>query len=662
MSFRLKTILGIAAIELIVLMILITVNQLNLGGSASAQLFERAQSTGKLFATMAADAVISTDLATLDALIANAVDNEELVYLRVRSNSGAVLSKGGDETALEAEFFADSNFDAALNDHRIDVSAPIGVAGTLFGFVELGISTQRVEEEIATAFRLNVFVAGMGMTLVAIFGYILGSVLTRQLVSLQSGARMIAAGNLNHRIPIIGRDELSLTAKSFNDMAGALAVDRSDLEKKQRVLLEKKSRVNRIVGCMSGIATGGTEVEVPDQERPDEIGDMARATEVFRTTMAEIQAARLEQARLIRAIDQVSEHVAVFGTDDRLIFANESFRTFNEAFIGDLRDDFTVREFLEAGIAHGFFPGAKPDPEHWLRRRLTKRGGASGQPVEMRCGKETTLVVRRTEVAGIGSVISASDISELRQSQAQLMHASKLATLGEMATGVAHELNQPLGVIRMAAANSVKVIDRGKLDAEYLTGKLKRIEEQTERAAQIIKHMRIFGRNDNDAAKPFDTAPAFENVRNLMTRQLQTMDVALTIEEPDGPVWTTGQPVLFEQVLINLISNARDAIVSNRAEGQSGGRVDIRAAIDGPNLALTVCDTGGGIPEEALDRLFEPFFTMKEPGKGTGLGLSISYGTIRDMGGTISVANNPEGACFSISLPLAQPEQAAKAS
>ena len=660
MSFRLKTIFGIAAIELIVLMILIAVNQLNLGGSASAQLFDRAQSTGKLFATMAADAVISTDLATLDALIANAIDNEELVYLRVRATSGAVLSSGGNEAALAAEFNADSNFEAAARDHRIDVSAPIGVAGTLFGFVELGISTLRIEEEIANAFRVNVFVAAMGITLVAVFGYILGSVLTRQLVSLQSGARMIAAGNLNHRIPIVGRDELSLTAKCFNDMAGALAADRSDLEEKQRVLLEKKSRVNRIVSCMSGIATGATDVVVPDGEREDEIGDMARATEVFRTTMAEIQAARLEQARLIQAIDQVSEQVAVFGTDERLIFANKAFRAFNAAFIDSLREDFSLREFLEAGIAHGFFPGAKADPKRWLRRRLAP---GSGQHVELRCGKETTLLVRRTEVAGIGSVISASDISELRQSQAQLVHASKLATLGEMATGVAHELNQPLGVIRMAAANSVKVIDRGRLDADYLTGKLKRIEEQTERAAQIIKHMRIFGRNDSEQAKPFDVAPAFENVRNLMVRQLQTVDIALTIEEPDVPVWTTGQQVLFEQVLINLVSNARDAILTTRAAGQSGDRVDVRARIDGHNLALTVSDTGGGIPEEALDRLFEPFFTMKEPGKGTGLGLSISYGTVRDMGGTISVTNTDEGACFSISLPLAEPEQTtAKAS
>ena len=223
MSFRLKTVLGIAVIELTVMAILIAVNQFNLGGTARAQLYERVRSTGDLFATMVADAVISTDLATLDAMVENTLANDELVYIRVRNASGAVLSENGDFAALTQPFVADADFEAARGDQRIDLSAPISIAGQDFGSIEIGVSTVQVEAEMASALQWNMIVAALGMSLVAIFGYLLGSVLTSQLSSLRKGARTIARGNLGHQIEVRGRDELADTARCFNDMANTLA-------------------------------------------------------------------------------------------------------------------------------------------------------------------------------------------------------------------------------------------------------------------------------------------------------------------------------------------------------------------------------------------------------------------------------------------------------
>jgi len=188
MSFRLKTILGIAIIEFIVMAMLIVMNQFNFGGTASAQVFNRAENTARLFSTMVSDAVISTDLATLDSMVASTLTNDELIYLRVLGPGDTLMAKGGAEAALAQPFVEDPDFDAALGDHRIDVRHAIQIAGQDFGSVELGVSTAGVEADLARAVRWNAMGAGLGMLLVAGFGYLLGSILTRQLSTLRDGA------------------------------------------------------------------------------------------------------------------------------------------------------------------------------------------------------------------------------------------------------------------------------------------------------------------------------------------------------------------------------------------------------------------------------------------------------------------------------------------
>jgi len=649
-SFRLKTILGIAMIELTVMAVLIGINQFSLGGSATTQLYQRAETTVHVFANAVSDAVISTDLATLDATIATALSNGELTYLRIKNVNGVVLSEGGDAAALAAPFIRDADFDAARSDHLIDIDLPIAFGDTVYGYIELGLSTFSVEEEIAQALRWNVIVAILGMSLVAIFGYGLGTMLTRQLHWLRKGARTIAEGNLDCQIHVRGRDELADTARCFNDMAWTLARDRRVLQTQQDELLEKKARVEVLVGCLRDVADKCDNVQVPDTDRADEIGEMARATVVFRAAMEAIEHARVEQQRLISAFDQVDEQVAIFGTDDTILFVNAAFRAFNRSILEALPEDFTLRGFLEEGLDQGAFPAVE-NKQRWMKEQLTRE---QGTPREIRRAPDRILLTVQSQVDGIGTVLSAKDVTELRHSEHQLIQASKLATLGEMATGIAHELNQPLGVIRMASTNCVKRIDKGKADLEYLRGKLERVGEQTERAAQIINHMRVFGRKAEGISEPFDLRQSLEEMSALARTQLHTQDISLRLSLPDEPAIVLGEKVIFEQVLLNLVSNARDAI---EGSGASQGKISITAdfATDEGHV-IEVRDTGGGVPEGLLDKLFEPFFTTKEPGKGTGLGLSISFGTIRDMAGVISVTNEGAGACFRIVLPDASLE------
>ncbi len=252
-------------------------------------------------------------------------------------------------------------------------------------------------------------------------------------------------------------------------------------------------------------------------------------------------------------------------------------------------------------------------------------------------------------IAGVNSILSTVELheSERKEAAAQIIQASKLATLGEMATSVAHELNQPLNVIRMAAGNVRRKISNGTVDPEYLSSKLERIEGQTARAATIIDHMRMFGREAKENPEPVDPRKVVMNALELMGEQLKLAGIEVLTEFAEDCPSIMGHTIQLEQVLLSFLTNARDAIVER--DGQA--KITLRVFSDDEGVHIISEDTGGGIPEDVLPRIFEPFYTTKEMGKGTGLGLSVGYGIIRDMNGSIDAENIDEGARFTIILP-----------
>jgi len=266
-------------------------------------------------------------------------------------------------------------------------------------------------------------------------------------------------------------------------------------------------------------------------------------------------------------------------------------------------------------------------------------------PIEVAITKEKVLVDDSDGVTFVGFI---RDISERKIAAAQIIQASKLATLGEMATSVAHELNQPLSAIRMAAANSRLKISKGTADDTYLSNKLARIESQVTRAASIIDHMRMFGREAKERPLPVDPRNVVKNALDLMGSQLRLAGIKVVTNFPKKCSPVLGHIIQMEQVILNLLTNARDAMVEQ--DGKS--TITLSVFEDDAGVHLTTEDTGGGISEDILQRIFEPFYTTKEIGKGTGLGLSVSYGIVRDMNGTIVAENIAEGARFTITLPM----------
>ncbi|WP_456024505.1 PAS domain-containing protein [Pseudomonas protegens] len=246
------------------------------------------------------------------------------------------------------------------------------------------------------------------------------------------------------------------------------------------------------------------------------------------------------------------------------------------------------------------------------------------------------------------------DNTEVRRSQQQLTQSAKMATLGEMATGLAHEINQPLNVMRMAIVNVLKRLSNGDVQIDYLTDKLNRIDAQVQRAAKVVDHMRVFGRRSEIEQQLFNPASAIEGTLSLLAEGMRGKGVDLRISETGFEVQVRGYVDQLEQVLINLMVNARDALLSKREKDSSFKPwISIYAERDEQSVRLWVEDNGGGIDPRLLERIFEPFFTTKPIGVGTGLGLSVSYGIIDNMGGQLSVRNSAEGARFCIELPVA---------
>lgn len=235
----------------------------------------------------------------------------------------------------------------------------------------------------------------------------------------------------------------------------------------------------------------------------------------------------------------------------------------------------------------------------------------------------------------------------LQQTQAQLIQSGKLAAVGTLAAGVAHELNQPLMVIRGYAQ---ELLADERVACEEIREDLRRIEAQTTRMAAIINHLRDFSRQSRGKREVTDLNRVVTDALTFLAQQLKTKNIAVVQELLPAlpPVWA--DPMQIEQVFLNLVTNARDAM-----EEDGAGTITIRTELAaGGRVGLSVTDTGPGIPSDLQTRIFDPFFTTKEVGKGTGLGLSICHGIVEEHGGALTMESpttDGRGARFSIALP-----------
>lgn len=323
-----------------------------------------------------------------------------------------------------------------------------------------------------------------------------------------------------------------------------------------------------------------------------------------------------------------------------------------------------------------------PEALHNLHARAARQGRQTvdvlfRRPDRTRRWLRVTVQPVRQDAEGRVELVGyIADVTEQREALSAMVTSAKLATLGEMATGLAHELNQPVSTMALAAENTARGLSRrGAAAIPDALRRMERIGALAQRTKAIIDHLRAFGRTDPGALEPVALEEAVSGATMLAGAALREAAITLVLDLPAGLPRVRGRLVLLEQVLINLLLNARDALVEGAAVERcitvsarvvAGPDPEEREMGEGSWVTLTVTDTGPGIPAATLPRLFEPFFTTKAVGQGTGLGLSLCHGIMRSLGGRISAANRPpdgpSGAEFRLLLQSATaPAEAASA-
>ena len=237
--------------------------------------------------------------------------------------------------------------------------------------------------------------------------------------------------------------------------------------------------------------------------------------------------------------------------------------------------------------------------------------------------------------------------AELVETQAQLVQSAKLASIGQLAAGLAHEINNPIGIILGFAQLIAQRIQDEKIKSFAVAA-----EREAVRVRRIVTDLMGFARQTTSEIKPVDLSQILDQTLRLVEYQLGKDDIQVIRQYSDEPNWVMADSDQLLQVVMNLVQNARQAM-------QPGGQLTLRTSATDGEHSLSIGDTGSGIPPEIIDHIFDPFFTTKPVGQGTGLGLSVSYGLITRLGGDIRVASQPgQGATFTITLPRA-PEPAA---
>ncbi|MBP2232727.1 two-component system phosphoglycerate transport system sensor histidine kinase PgtB [Azospirillum agricola] len=464
--------------------------------------------------------------------------------------------------------------------------------------------------------------------------------LISRLTRLGDAARAIAAGDLKADIPLGGRDELS-------EMAAALLVFRDTA-----VAVEEANAQAIIDNAQAGLAITDGEgviefvnplaaalIAPPPGARNGEGGGAARLADhldaegaarvaAFFAAQSSIQASLQASAGSEGVAPALSILVSGRRPDGGAVPVQVGVRPFwrrqRQRFIVTLTD---MTERLEA--------------QHVLERTVRERTAdlrATNDRLERAIAEH-----QRTE-------------RELREAQAELVQAGKLAALGQLAAGVGHELNQPLAAIRSYAHNGRKLIGLGRVDEA--DGNLGKIADLTARMANITNHLKRFARRPDSRLGAVELEPVIRGALSLFGNRLREEAVGFELALPDaesgGPLRVRAEEVRLEQVLVNLLSNALDAVA-----GAPVRRILVRAEAvedgeEGGAVRIEVRDSGPGIAADPVGQIFDPFFTTKPVGTGLGLGLSISYNIVRDFGGVLSVAESgPGGTAFVLTLTRA---------
>ena len=493
---------------------------------------------------------------------------------------------------------------------------PLQYSGLQSGVMNIGLSLKHLNKEMQMMYKI-MSMLGILCLLVGMLGaYLFARQLTRPVLSLLHTTHQIAAGDLSARAEISTNDEIRDLAVSFNEMT----------EKLEKTTVSRDYVVSIIAN----------------------MNDMMIVT---------------SQDGTIQMVNRACQDLLGY-TEDELL-GKPMKQIFKE------KNDFVKHFDVDSLMSKGAFRNVEKIAESKTGEKIPVL--LSGAVMTDDANRVQGLICVALDIRERLESEAAlkKSYEELQLTQSQLIQSGKLASIGELASGVAHELNQPLMVIRGTAQLVKRSIGKNNMDIGKLLEQLEPILRNTKRMMNIINHLRTFSRQSGMEFRPVDGNKLIEDSLLMISEQLRIHDIEVK-NNPDVDLpKIKGDANQLEQVLLNLITNARDAILQRSEvsgkKSENRGRLEIitrmgetdnhQSSTNGQQsqnfVEILIRDNGGGIPADRVDKIFDPFFTTKEVGKGTGLGLSISYGIIKDHQGEISVAEtSPTGTTFRIRLPI----------
>ncbi len=365
------------------------------------------------------------------------------------------------------------------------------------------------------------------------------------------------------------------------------------------------------------------------------------------------------EARLRGAMESFEGGFALFDPGDRLVMANEAYRRVNPWAEEMLRRRATFEEVLRLNIARGNIREAEGREEDYVRERLRHHRKPGQQTLIYTTAEGRKMLIHESRTPYGDTAVAFSDLTDLvhaqeqtRRLQSELAHVARLNTMGEMAAGFAHEINQPLAAIASYAMGCVRRVKSGKGDFEELAAVLQRIADQAERAGEINRRIRRFLQKEEFDRAPIDVNQAIEAAVGLLAGVAEENRVTMHLDlDPDiSPV--LADAVQIQQVVLNLARNGIEAIPFR---GRQARRVTIQTRQSGGDkVRIEISDTGSGVPTDVRERLFEPFFTTKPAGMG--VGLLVCRRIVEAHGSTLELLPGVRvGAIASFTLPLAEP-------
>ena len=600
MSFRLKTILGVALIEAVLLVILVSEALSFLYETNANNLYASAHSTARQFSLTIQDAVISDDLASIASFADGLYEAEDVEYCRILSPSGEVLAEAGSPEILAIPFREERSIDE-VTDGVLDVEMFIEVYGTRFGSIQLGFSTKSLDGVMETSRREMILIALAEMVLVALFSLFLGTYLTRQLQALRDGAQRLSDGALGLTIPVSGNDELAETARSFNKMS-------TDLLHAEKGLVEQTQLFQDLVqtssdwfwttdteGCIQTLSSGFyASVRAPSEEI---IGRLW-------SDVIESASAGTEQVALVKRLRQAQQQ-------------QEPFR------------DVIYKWKDNVGV------------ERWIN--------LSGKPA--RDGSGNYVGFR-----GTGKDVTEAVVREQQLTQANELARESVRSKDRFLATMSHELRTPLnavlGLSELLKDAKLSEVERTYLESVELSGK-----ELLNIVSEILEVARLEDEHVQLAEEPFDFVELIEQTMRAFKTVKGTPDCALQYDvQPKESTRLLGDVGRLRRIMNNLLGNA--AKFCNYGTVRVEARLRSMSAGDRMLFCFDVTDTGVGISAEDINRVFEPFFQADDSASrkfgGAGLGLTIVRRLVNAMGGQCHIESQlGQGTHVWFTIPMA---------